>query len=99
PAVAVRLDNAAGEQRGADAAGRLLPTPRVAATRTGRRAATAPDSRSGPSLEQAAEIADGMLPRELDSWWEAPAAWQPPAGTQATRAWGPYADAVTRWEV
>src|SRR6266511_3678570 len=56
PSAAVRL-NPGGRSDGDDRAGaRLLPTPRVAATRTGRRAATEPDSRSGPSLEQAAEI-------------------------------------------
>jgi hypothetical protein len=96
PSAAVRLD--AATRDGADdpaPLGRLLPTPRVAAARTGRRAATAADSRSGPSLEQAAEIADGVLPRELDSWEQAPAAWQPPA---EPRSWGPYAGAVARWE-
>jgi len=97
PSAAVRLTGADGEC-GAAPIGRLLPTPRVAATRTARRAATAPDSRSGPSLEQAAEIADGVLPRELGSWQEASAAWQPPAGDEARRGWGPYAEAVARWE-
>jgi len=99
PAVAVRLDHRTADPSGVEPPGRLLPTPRVAATRTGRRAATAPDSRSGPSLEQAAEIADGSLPRELGSWREAPASWRPAAAPDATRAWGPYADAVARWEV
>jgi len=101
PSAAVRLDTGQPDRAG-DLPGpqRLLPTPRVAATRTGRRAATAPDSRSSPSLEQAAEIAGGVLPRELGSWGEAPAAWQPPsAPAQAGRAWGPYADAVGRWEL
>jgi hypothetical protein len=96
PSTAVRLDAATAE--GADdptPLGRLLPTPRVAAARTGRRAATAAESRSGPSLEQAAEIAGGVLPRELDSWEQAPAAWRPPA---EPRLWGPYAGAVARWE-
>lgn len=69
--------------------GRLLPTPRVAATRTGRHAATSPTSGSGPSLEQATEIAGGVVPRELGSWDEAPAAWQPPSDATAAagRAW------------
>lgn len=38
---------------------------------------TARDSRSGPSMEQAIEIAQGVLPREFDSWEELPAGWQP----------------------
>jgi len=107
PSAAVRIETAA---EGSDTAtpdgdpggeGRLLPTPRVSATRTGRHAATSPTSRSGPSLEQAAEIAGGVLPRELGSWDEAPAAWQPPPPTPADtgRVWGPYAEAVARWEV
>lgn len=56
--------------------GSLLPTPRVAAMRTGRSAATRLDSRSGPSLEQAVEIAAGRLPREFETWEELPASWQ-----------------------
>jgi hypothetical protein len=98
PSAAGRLD-ADSSGSAVEAAGRLLPTPQVAATRTGRRAATDPDSRSGPSLEQATEIAEGVLPRELGSWQEAPAAWHPPTAPGAGRAWGPYADAVTRWEL
>lgn len=109
PSAAVRLGDARADARakdgtaGADEDGgaRLLPTPRAAATRTGRHAATTPTSRSGPSLEQAAEIADGVLPRELNTWAQAPAAWQPPSDATAAagRAWGPYAEAVARWEV
>ncbi len=57
--------------------GRLLPTPRVAATRTSRGAMIRENSRSAPSLEQAVEIAQGILPRELNDWAEAPASWQP----------------------
>src|SRR6266545_4663741 len=108
PSAAVRLDpDAAGHSQaggpagggpaggGSAGGGRLLPTPRVAATRTARHAAISPASRSRPSLEQAAEIAEGTLPRELGSWDEAPAAWQPPA---QPRIWGPYAQAVARWE-
>jgi hypothetical protein len=53
----------------------LLPTPRVAATRTSRSAATRQDSLSGPSLEQAVEIARGELPREFTSWDELSASW------------------------
>jgi hypothetical protein len=52
-----------------------LPTPRVAASRTSRGAALAPDSRSSPSLAQAIEIAEGVLPREFESWDELPASW------------------------
>jgi DNA (cytosine-5)-methyltransferase 1 len=59
------------------AAARLLPTHRVSATRTSRDAATRFDSRSGPSLDQALEIARGELPREFESWAELPASWQP----------------------
>ena len=53
----------------------LWPTPRVSATRTSRTAATASHSRSAPSLEQAAELVEGILPRELESLDEVPASW------------------------
>ncbi|MEV0758019.1 hypothetical protein [Streptosporangium sp. NPDC050280] len=53
----------------------LLPTPRVAATRTSRSAIIRPDSRSSPSLDQAIELASGILPRELVSLEEAPGSW------------------------
>jgi hypothetical protein len=53
----------------------LLPTPRVAASRTSRSAATRRDSLSGPSLDQALEIARGELPREFTTWEEMPASW------------------------
>lgn len=71
---------------------RLLPTPRVAAMRTSRTAAT--DSRSGPSLEQAVEIANGTLPRELTSWQEAPPSWSSGAPTDPPSTGGnePSAD-------
>jgi Site-specific DNA methylase len=71
----------------------LLPTPRAAADRTSRRAATA--QRSAPSLEQAVEIADGRLPRELRAWHEAPRSWQP---EHLDQEWGKYETAVRRWE-
>ena len=54
---------------------RMLPTPRVSAVRTSRTAIT--EHSSSPSLEQALEIVDGVLPRELTSWDEAPASWVP----------------------
>ena len=74
---------------------RLLPTPRVSAERTSRGAALRTDSRSAPSLAQAVEIASGVLPRELNSWDEAPASWQP---TDDGARWGEYAPAIARWE-
>jgi hypothetical protein len=52
----------------------LLPTPRVAATRTGRSAIL--NSSSSPSLEQAVELANGQVPRELTSLAEAPPSWR-----------------------
>lgn len=58
-----------------DALVQLLPTPRVAATRTSRGAAMRKDSLSGPSLDQAIELAQGVLPREFTSWDEMPASW------------------------
>lgn len=53
-----------------------IATPRAAASRTSRTAATRAGSRSGPSIEQAVEIAGGRLPREFDSWEELPPSWQ-----------------------
>jgi hypothetical protein len=54
---------------------RLMPTPRVSADRTSRSAATRRDSMSAPSLGQAVEIAQGILPREFISWEELPPSW------------------------
>lgn len=68
--------------------GALLPTPRVAASRTSRSAATRPDSRSGPSIAQAIECAEGVLPREFESWDELPASWSP--------GWAKYLPAMER---
>lgn len=53
----------------------LLATPRVAASRTSRGAATRPSSMSSPSLEQCIEIAQGELPREFTTWDELPPSW------------------------
>jgi DNA (cytosine-5)-methyltransferase 1 len=58
-----------------DAIVQMLPTPRVSASRTGRSAVLG--SASAPSLDQAVELMRGELPRELVSWDEAPASWQP----------------------
>lgn len=49
---------------------RLLPTPRVHADRTGRGSLTQEGHWSAPSLAQAVEIAQGILPREYESWDE-----------------------------
>lgn len=53
----------------------LLATPRVSADRTSRTAAMRADSRSGPSLMQCVEIAQGVLPREFDTWAQLPLSW------------------------
>ena len=52
---------------------RLLPTPRAGINRNSRTALKV--HRSGPGLEQAIEITLGILPTELSTWDEAPAAW------------------------
>ncbi|SKT67454.1 Uncharacterised protein [Mycobacteroides abscessus subsp. abscessus] len=65
------------EHRTAANGSSLLPTPRAAADRTSRSAATRKDSMSSPSLAQAIEIARGELPREFTSWDEVPVSWQP----------------------
>lgn len=72
----------------------LMPTPRAAAMRTSRSAALRADSRSAPSLEQAAEIATGVLPREFTDADDLPASWAGGDGAQ----WGPYEPAIRRWE-
>lgn len=67
----------------------VLPTPRVAATRTSRSAILG--SSSAPSIDQALEIARGALPRELTSWGEAPPSWNllpTPAARDAERGAG-----------
>jgi len=51
----------------------LLPTPRVAAGRTGRSAIL--NSSSSPSLEQAAELVNGEVPRELKGLEKPPPSW------------------------
>lgn len=48
----------------------LLPTPRVSSERTSRGALTADGHWSAPGLAQAIELAQGILPREYDSWDE-----------------------------
>lgn len=50
----------------------LLPTHRSNATRSSRKAMTENRQWSAPSLEQAVEIAQGILPREFESWDEVP---------------------------
>jgi hypothetical protein len=52
--------------------GSLLPTPRVAADRTGRTSMVGPAHWAAPSLAQAVELAQGILPREFQSWDEVP---------------------------
>ena len=56
----------------------LWPTPRVSATRTSRGALRPEDHNhwSDLSLEQAVEVADGILPRELDTAEELPPRWR-----------------------
>lgn len=54
----------------------LLPTPRAAADRTGRSAAMRQDSMSGPSLAQAVELAQGILPREFTPSDKLPPSWR-----------------------
>ncbi len=72
----------------------------VVAARTASGRATTDAGRTGSHPEgRAAGIAEGVLPRELCSRPDPPAAWQPPfAGSDAPSPWGPYAGAVTRWE-
>lgn len=48
----------------------LLPTPRAAADRASRASLTREGHWSAPSLEQAVEFAQGVLPREYESWDE-----------------------------
>lgn len=50
----------------------LLPTPRTETSRSSRRAMTGIDHWTAPSLEQAIELAQGILPREFESWDEVP---------------------------
>ncbi len=103
PSAAVRVDNARAEDvtAGSSSGSRLLPTPRLPAARTASTSATTIDDRAGSRPEgQAAGIAQGVLPRELGSRGEAPPGWQPaPADEAVGRTWGPYAQAVGRWEL
>jgi DNA (cytosine-5)-methyltransferase 1 len=76
---------------------RLLPTPRTGDNRNSRIAVTganssrhgrtAAGSASGLGLEQALEVAEGILPREFESWDEIP-----------NPAFGKYAAAIARQE-
>lgn len=52
----------------------LWPTPRAGADRSSRKALRR--HRSAPSLAQAVELADGILPREIKSLAEAPPSWR-----------------------
>ncbi|EFL01373.1 conserved hypothetical protein [Streptomyces sp. SPB78] len=89
----VPLSSGESPLRGARNEVTLLPTPRVAAERTSRGAMKR--SRSAPSLEQAVEISQGLMPRELNDWHEAPPSWHPGITGQE---WGKYAPAIHRWE-
>lgn len=71
--------------------GRLLPTPRVASQRSSRSTMLGPSS-SSMSIEQAAEVAQGILPREFESWDEVGI--RPGGAAQ----WGDYEPAVRLWE-
>lgn len=87
----------------------LLPTPR-SVFRTSRGAVLKHSSH--PSLEQAVEISQGEMPRELTSWDEAPDSWQPastggisedalfaaPKQVAAASLFGKYTAAITRHE-
>jgi hypothetical protein len=50
----------------------LMPTPRAGTARSSRRAMTDIQQWTAPSLEQAIELSQGVLPREFDSWDEVP---------------------------
>lgn len=63
------MRNGRGQVDALPAAAALLPTPKSAAS---RRAMVEVDQWSAPSLEQAVEIAQGILPREFKSWDEVP---------------------------
>lgn len=67
----------------------LLPTPRANADRTSRKALVENQQWSAPSLAQAVELADGILPREFRTWDEVP-------GHSRAMGWGDYADAIAR---
>lgn len=67
-------------------AGRLLPTPTTASTqRNSRGAVTHPTKPSGVQLEQAIELAQGILPREFESWDEVSASYLPTPNTMEHR--------------
>lgn len=53
-------------------AGSALPTPRVSSARSSRKSMVENRQWSAPSLEQAVEIASGVLPREFETWDEVP---------------------------
>lgn len=95
----------------ADAREIALPTPRAATARSSRAAMTA-EHWSAPSLEQALEIAVGVLPREFESWDQVPGSSRPQVDPAAAAdapesesagcgcaAWGRYAGAIHRWEL
>lgn len=56
----------------AQSIGALLPTPHPASVRTSRGAMTRDGQWSAPGLEQAIELAQGILPREFKTWEEVP---------------------------
>lgn len=71
--------------------GPMLPTPRVASERTSRGALTREGHWSAPGLAQAVEFAEGILPREYQSWDEV-------QGNQV-QDWREYGPAVRRQEI
>jgi DNA (cytosine-5)-methyltransferase 1 len=101
PSAAVRLTGVAGAagQPSRDPVGRPLPTLGLSTARTASGRAATDAGRAGSRPQgQAVEAAEGTLPRELNGWVQASAGWQPPDGDTTGWGWGPYAEAVARWE-
>ena len=80
---------------------RLLPTPRVAADRCSRSSLTKDGHWSAPSLAQAVELAQGILPREYENWsevqgWHGATTDQPSPDTQPSSD-DQHPDQLTIW--
>jgi DNA (cytosine-5)-methyltransferase 1 len=68
--LAIEAQRLLPENTSSDVPLRLLPTPRANSERSSRRALTRVGHWSAPSLAQAVELAQGVLPREYEDWSE-----------------------------
>jgi DNA (cytosine-5)-methyltransferase 1 len=103
PSAAVRLqmtgDEAGTGRPDGDGGGGPLSTPRPPRARAASASPAADGCAGSRPQGQAAGITEAVQPRDAGSWDETHAAGQPATNTTAGRTWGPYTEAVARWQL